>query len=618
MNATSPDALVERATAILAADPLRAEAACREALALSASHVGALGVLGYLLHVSGRHGEAEQTYAQLTRLVPDEPGWWANLGTARRCLQRYDEALHAYARAAELGADSADFLFNVGLAHVARRDWESARAVLKQAKDLAPDDAEIRLEYAKACYESLHSDEALDALSGWADRPGLEPELLAQVAQRLMNLGDVDGAERALRALGPHEALPPATALTAVKVLERTNRVGEARALLDRIATDPRADTVAVDLALAEAALAAREGRHEAAVHLYRQALDRNDDVATRHFELFPLAHSLDALGRYPEAFSTLVEAHRSQVAHIREAAPLAAVRGVPTLKVAEYATDPADVAEWRDEGAPPVERSPVFVVAFPRSGTTLLELVLDAHPALRSMDEQPFLQNALDDLLALGVRYPDDMRSLTSAQLDEVRGKYFARVARKVSLAPGQRIVDKNPLNILRLPVIRRVFPNARVVLAVRHPLDVVLSCYMQHFRAPDFALLCSDVVPLAQGYRRAFDAWYREVATLQPAVFEIRYEELVADFERGVRALAAFLELPWNDAMLEPGRRARERRYISTPSYAQVVQPVTTRAVGRWHRYESELAPAVPEVQSYLERWGYEGVRTPGTSTG
>ncbi len=161
----------------------------------------------------------------------------------------------------------------------------------------------------------------------------------------------------------------------------------------------------------------------------------------------------------------------------------------------------------------------------------------------------------------------------------------------------------------MLRLPVIRRVFPNARIVLAVRHPLDVVLSCYMQHFRAPDFALLCSSLVPLAHGYRRAFDAWYREVATLQPAVLEVRYEEFVAAFEPGVRRLAEFLELPWHDAMLEPGARAKERRYISTPSYSQVVKPVTTKAVGRWRRYEAQLAPAIPEVRPYLERWGYDG---------
>ena len=189
----------------------------------------------------------------------------------------------------------------------------------------------------------------------------------------------------------------------------------------------------------------------------------------------------------------------------------------MPDMSVTARGCDAADVAAWDHAGAPSTAESPVFVVGFPRSGTTLLELALDAHPQLKSMDEQRFVQDALDELMAAGADYPQRLRDVSRETFwTRVRARYWERVAKKVKLAPGERLVDKNPLNILRLPVIRRVFPNARILLAVRHPCDVILSCYMQQFRAPDFALLCRSIESLALGFRRTFDYWYAQNALL------------------------------------------------------------------------------------------------------
>jgi hypothetical protein len=221
-------------------------------------------------------------------------------------------------------------------------------------------------------------------------------------------------------------------------------------------------------------------------------------------------------------------------------------------------------------------------------------------------MDEQPFVQYALDEIVA-AVYYPEQLAKLTPDQLRTIRARYLERAASKVQLEPGQRLVDKNPLNLLRLPVIQRLFPNAPIVLAVRHPCDVILSCFMQHFRAPHFVMLCANLQSLAEGYRRSFDFWYSQAAMLSPHVLEVRYETFVADFERGVRDMAEFLQLPWNDAMLAPAEHARAKGFISTPSYSQVVQPVNQKAVGRWRAYERHFAPIIPLLQPYLERWGY-----------
>ncbi|MBN8281148.1 MAG: sulfotransferase, partial [Gammaproteobacteria bacterium] len=195
----------------------------------------------------------------------------------------------------------------------------------------------------------------------------------------------------------------------------------------------------------------------------------------------------------------------------------------------------------------------------------------------------------------------------LTPAQLGELRASYLGLAARKADLGRGRRLVDKNPLNLLRLPAIRRLFPNSRIILAVRHPCDVALSCYLQHFRAPEFALLCRDLPALATAYDRAFRFWYDQAALLRPAVLEVKYESLVADFAAGSARIMEFLGLGLAPAQLDPAAHALARGYISTPSYSQVIEPVHGRSIGRWRRYADRFAPVLPRFQPWLERWGY-----------
>jgi len=584
-----------------------AEMCAREALQLDSIHLKALSALGFALHAQGKHAESEPVYLQIAELEPSEAMHWMNVGTARRCDGRIEEALYAFARAAAHGAASADFYYNVGLAHVARDDFESAREVLESALRLNPDDAEIRYRYAFCCYETSRTDEALAALEGWEQLLDISSDITASAGHLLMKLGVVERAEPVVRRAVAASADPQAR-LTLIQVLERINRTAEACRLLDELLADPNSARLGSELTLVQAQLAHRDGRHALAAKLFQGAADNCEALHDKHFLQFPLAKSLDSLGHFEEAYQVLVDAHRSQAAHLKRTAPLAALRGVPALSIANHPCDPADVARWDHSTAPGVAASPVFIVGFPRSGTTLLELTLDAHSALKSMDEQPFLQNALDDLLSLGIRYPFELSGATNEQLAAVRERYWARVASKLKLGAEQRLIDKNPLNLLRLPMIKRLFPQAKILLAIRHPCDVLLSCYMQHFRAPDFALLCQNLPTLSAAYRRAFDFWYAQQTLLDADVLELRYERLVESFESQIRRVIDFLELPWDAAVMAPASRARERRFISTPSYSQVVQPITAKAVGRWQHYRSHFAASLPMLQPYFERWDYE----------
>jgi len=609
VNTSAPSsASVERAGQLLAEGKhAQAEAEARAVLARSPGNLDARVLLNASLQFAQRYSEAIPVAESLVESAPQEPAHWMNLGTARRGAKQYDAALEAYARAATLGASGPDFAFNVALTHIERGDLDSARALLASAREQDPFDGEICFHYAQVCYETLRLGEASSALAQWQTLQRLDTTLIANIGLLLTNLGEPRRAEVALRQARADKSAPTGALLTVIAVLERTNRLAEARELMDRLLADPKSELQTPERMALEAQLLQREGKHSEAEVLFTRALPGKEEFHRRHQRLFPIAHSLDALGRYDDAWRVLTEAHASQVQSIQRQSPQWALRALPDMSVTALGCDAADVAAWDHSGAPSTAESPVFVVGFPRSGTTLLELALDAHPQLKSMDEQRFVQDTLDELVAAGADYPQRLRDVSREALDRVRASYWERVAKKVKLAPGERLVDKNPLNILRLPVIRRVFPHARILLAVRHPCDVLLSCYMQQFRAPDFALLCRSIESLAVGFRRTFDYWYAQSALLAPAVHELGYEDLVRDFESGMRAVTDFLELPWAESMLRPAERAQAKGYISTPSYAQVTQPVNQKSVDRWKRYEKYFAGALPPLEPYLARWGY-----------
>jgi len=455
--ASDPDSLVRAGVDHFHRGRFDAAVSCgRKALQARPAHIGALNLMAAALNAQGQYAKASQIFAELARRDAGNADHWMNLGTTLKAQRRFDESLTAYARAGRLGERSADFHYNVGLVHLATGNFEAAHNVLSEAARLAPDDAEIRCQYAICCEEMMRRDEALAALQGWQRMRGLTTDLLARLSLLLLKLGDLRDAELAveLAARDPH---PNAEALLSmVQVQERTNRLAQARAGLARLKQDPRSDSLGSDIEVAEARLAERAGQMQAAHDRYAQLLARGGEFHERHNLLFPLAKTLDALGRHDEAVAALEEAHRSQLAYLGLIIPGATRWQGHSFRIADRGCKPADVADWNDDGAPATGESPIFIVGFPRSGTTLLEQTLDAHASLASMDETRFVHDTIDRMIGDGIAYPESLASLTRAKLDELRGHYWKLVSQRVRLKPGQRLLDKNPLNLLALPLIR------------------------------------------------------------------------------------------------------------------------------------------------------------------
>jgi tetratricopeptide (TPR) repeat protein len=603
-----PGVLVEQARQAWAGNQLSAaEAKCLAVLGAHRHHPGALEVLGCVLNSQGRHEDAVRVFNALTLLQPDVATHWQHLGTVLRPAKRYDQALAAFERALQLGAPTPALLYNLGVLQMDRCDFRAAHLALRDGMALAPKDAALRWAFARCSWDLGRPEEALAALDDWQDLEDLGVEFTVLILLLLARMGAVEQAQPALSRLLANPPQQGPSALRTAGIFERLHRLDEARALLSRLERDDRSTGAVPERLLLSAALAERAGQHEEAYGQLAQALQGHQEFVHRHHLLFPFARVCDALGRYEEAYAAAEEAHRSQLQFLQLATGETVVENLVFWSASSSGCDPQDVATWADKEGPAVEDSPIFIVGFPRSGTTLLEQVLDAHPGLKSMDEQPLVWTAVTELAARRIRYPAELGLLSAHDLDEIRAHYWERARKRSGLQPGQRLVDKNPLNLTLLPMMRRLFPQASIVLAIRHPCDTLLSCFLQHFGSPGLAVACRDLTTLARSYSRAYGYWYAQWPLLRPSSYELRYESLTTDFAVEVHKLAAFLQLPWHEAMLAPGKHAREKGFISTPSYAQVIEPVSSRSVGRWTHYRRHFAEALAILAPWIERWGY-----------
>ena len=247
-----------------------------------------------------------------------------------------------------------------------------------------------------------------------------------------------------------------------------------------------------------------------------------------------------------------------------------------------------------------------VFLLGFPRSGTTLLEVVLEGHPNVVSLEENESLIDAVQEFMLR----PGDLQRFAVAPvatLERLRESYWRHVAASGTEVMGKMFVDKNPLNTLKLPLIARLFPEAKILLACRDPRDIVLSCFRHRFKmsAPIYELLTIDGA--AAYYDAVMRLAVRFSSLLALETCLIRHEDVVTDFVREMKRLCDFLGIEWDPAMGDFALRARNREAL-TPSTAQLVKGLSTEGLGQWRRYRTHVAPVLPTLDTWVKRFYYE----------
>lgn len=318
------------------------------------------------------------------------------------------------------------------------------------------------------------------------------------------------------------------------------------------------------------------------------------------------IATAQDRRGDHGAAFTHYVEANRLQALIGRDAAretpsPLQAV----SLDRLIRHLDENDPAAWRRH-EPMQGPAPVFLLGFVRSGTTWLDQILSSHPRIIVMEEEDNFIDAwrqyslTDEGLSL-------LPTLSREEIARLRDAYWTRSMKALAgRAKREFIIDKMPLNTAQLALIWRLFPEAKIIFAVRDPRDAVFSAFQQHFQVNAGMAHFLDIAEAAAFYDRVMMIGEKMRAAVPFMLHEVRYENLVADFDSEISRILDFLGVEWNDDVRHYQATALART-IKTASARQVTEKPFDTSIGKWRRYRAGMAPALPILARWVRKFGY-----------
>ncbi|MBS3963816.1 MAG: sulfotransferase [Methylomonas sp.] len=269
-------------------------------------------------------------------------------------------------------------------------------------------------------------------------------------------------------------------------------------------------------------------------------------------------------------------------------------------------------LGRWAGRAFPSDTAAPVFVLGFMRTGTTLTQEVLGAHPGIFVADETDLIVSTINELKRMtGSSAGSVAQRLRMLDFDDVvhlRRHYWQRARALFGDALASRLLlDKTTMNSIDIGFIQAIFPDARLVFLLRDPRDVCLSCFSQTMTPSPSTVHLLTWQGTAQFYAQVMDWWQTVKPRLTLAFMELKYEDAVFDFENTFKQVFGFLNLAWDPAVADFHKKAAGKVIVS-PSFSQVAQPLYSSSVGRWRQYASEYAAIDHELQSFLVAYGYD----------
>ena len=490
-----------------------------------------------------------------------------------------------------------------------RQDYTKSNQIVEELSRRWPADVSILFRLARA--HGLRYDfTAAARYVEKAVRVSLQRAQTLEEAGRLwLELAQMDMAARYLERASQTKGVSVGALMSLADLYIRDSRLADAANLVTRASQIDRNDP---QVLIEQAALRRLDGRSDEAELLLRSAFSNpKTGFPVRVSAGYDLAAILDRGGRYDEAMATLLEIKAVQQTL---AAPFS-----PALQLIqdraremEQTITAAVLARWRADAEklqPP--RRLALLCGHPRSGTTLLEQVLDAHRDIISTEETKVLHD--DAYLPLLRHLPEGTSILAALDvasprlLCRARANYFRCTERLIRKSIGSRLlVDKNPaLNIL-IPMVARIFPEAKFLVALRDPRDVVLSCFFQAMALTPVTSAYLTLEGTVRQYASAMGLWLELRPRLGHQWMEVRYEDLVDDLPRVARTTLEFLGVPFDEQVLKFHEHARTK-WVTSPSYADVVKPVYRSAVGRWQNYQKHLDPCLAGLDRFLKEFNY-----------
>ena len=513
---------------------------------------------------SGDQVSARKLYIKLLNLLPKDVEILNSLGSVELQGRNLEQAMEIFQQSLDVDPKSAETLGLMALTEKRMGNWRRALLNYEAAISIDHQNAVLWNNSGVLLVEMERYDEAI-----FRFRKSIDLEWDYQDAHR--NL---------------------------LENLEKSNQLPELEEAISRAAA---AKVPSDCLLVYKARICEANEDYERAKNFLRQAvkLERDSHLVGKY--QFLLGNVYDGLGCFSDAM------HHYQRANLIRASSVdidafKKVFSDRLDKIESWLDSQESLKEKIEENKKESCDSPIFIVGFPRSGTTLLDSILRSSDELVVLEEKPILSEVRISLEKLESGYPFSIDDLGFDDLQSLRAQYFEKAEEFIEPNDRcKRIVDKLPLNCVDVGIINKIFPDAKIVFVRRHPLDCVLSAFFQDFvlNAPMSHFTTLD--DTAALYDRVLNLWMKAKDAFDLNVVTFAYEELISKQEDTTQSLFASLGITWTNSALDFRSVALERKRINTPSYKQVVQPLYNKSTFRWMNYREHLV----EVESKLQEW-------------
>ncbi|HVV01337.1 MAG TPA: sulfotransferase [Verrucomicrobiae bacterium] len=512
------------------------------------------------------HPQSNKANKAIERLCGEASQAWSR--------QDYQKSISLLEQAVQKEPSNPSLHLNLARAHGLRYDYAAAERCIEKALQVSQGRVEI-LEEAAAIWPVKKVELMLQYLERANQKKGVSIRALTSLADIYLLDGRIDEAREAIGRAGQIDRKDPRVLLREAEIKRQLGHVTEAEPQLSELLANASAD------------------------------------VLTRVRAAYTLAGILDGTGRYDDAMAALLEGKAIQRA---QAAPLAAaLQQMQKLNVEMAQCITGSILDrWRAEGArlQPARRV-ALLTGHPRSGTTLLEQVIDAHSDVISLEETTLIHDEI--YVPMGRDFPANsgifqmLDSAPPSVLSGLRENYFRCAGMYLRQDIGKRLlIDKNPGVNVMVPVLARVFPETKFLVALRDPRDVVMSCFMQSLTLTPVSSSYLSLGEAVKQYASVMDFWRAMMPRLGDRGMYVRYEEMVEDLPKVARSVLSFLGLEFEENVLKFYEHAQTKR-VSSPSQADVKKPVYRSAIGRWRNYEKYLDPYLAGLEPFLKEWNY-----------
>ena len=557
------------------------------------------------LYTQGLFHKALTQGSQLLKEFPNSINLYNIIGTTNKSLGKLEEAIDAYNKAILLKPDFAEAHYNIGNTLKKQGKLEEATEAFRKALDIKPDYAEVYINMGNALQGQGKLDEAIKAYNKVISLKPNFAEAYNNIGVALKDQGKLD---EAIEAYNKCLSLKPDYAeawLNGADALEKWNKLNELEIWLDNAFNS--FETVPADLRFMKSKLLWRNKKFEETSYLISDIKFETISEIRKKDYLNLKAKCFEQSKKFEEAYECFVLVN-SLVKISKEYKRYSPEDYFQNKKdnLAKIRSRSKKNVEVKSEENP--EFLPTFLVGFPRSGTTLLDTILRSHSKIKVVEEKPLLYDTEKFLKKSG--YDDFIDKFIPKYVNiEAQKIYKQEFNKHIDTSSVDKVyIDKLPLNLLKVPVIHQLYPNAKFILALRHPMDTILSCWMQNFKLNKAMANMVDLDRIVDFYCIAMETFKICRGNYNLNVSEIRYEDLIKNFQKESEAVVQFLNLKWEPEMANYQDTALKRGRINTPSYSQVVQPIYKDSQYRWLNYKKYLEQYLDQVKPWISEFGYD----------